>query len=203
MLNSCLSRITCHPQNLFLAFPDFQIEFGQTAVLPIVKASDFQVLGLDREWIYLTKCVYRGNRVYKAACIESCKELVVKRSDLPDFMSVVQFDLSGCRSLLSGHLEQVSIACPNLQQLGLQCNKRCLRKLQGLQSVAANCEQLNGLNLVTIGDVENQVQILSSMTLGFRYLLDRTGCCRWPTDRTISEINKFNCNWIKLCFILQ
>jgi len=163
-----LTFYTATSLDVFPAFPDFQIEFGQTAVLPIVKASDFQVLGLDREWIYLTECIYRGNRVYKAACMESCKELVVKRFDLPDFTSVVQFDFSGCRSLLSGHLEQVSITCPNLQQLGLQCNKRCLRKLRGLQSVANNCKQLNGLNLVTIGDVENQLQFwetLSSMKL--------------------------------------
>ena len=144
--------------NLFPAIPDFQIEFGQTAILPIVQASDFAVLGLDRDWVYLTHCVYKGNTVYKAACMECCKEVTLKYIGLLNVKSVVDFDLSGCRCLLSGHLEQVAIACPNLQRLNLQCNKRCLKKLQGLQSIATHCNQLKGLNLVTIGKVENQVQ---------------------------------------------
>ena len=154
--------------NLFPAIPDFQIEFGQAAVLPIVKTSDFAVLGLDGEWVYLTHSVYKGNTVYKAACMDCCKEVTLKYVGLSNFKSVVHFDLSGCRRLLSGHLEQVAIACPNLQRLSLQCNKRCLRKLQGLRSIATHCVQLRGLNLVTISKVENQVQfweILSSMRL--------------------------------------
>jgi len=154
--------------NLFPAIPDFQIEFGQAAVLPIVQASDFAVLGLDSEWVYLTHCVSRGNTVYKAACMDCCKELTLNCTSLPNFKSVIHFDFSCCRCLLSGHLEQVAIACPNLQRLSLQCNKNCLKKLQGLRSIATHCDQLTGLNLVTIGEVENQLQfweILSSMTL--------------------------------------
>ena len=147
--------------NLFPAIPDFQIEFGQAAVLPIVKGS-------DRDWVYLTHSVYKGNTVYKAACMDCCKEVTLKYAGLSNFNSVVHFDLSACRHLLSDHLEQVAIACPNLQRLSLECNERCLRKLQGLQSIATHCVQLRGLDLVTIDKVENQVQfweILSIMRL--------------------------------------
>ena len=41
--------------DLFPSIPEFQLEFGQTAVLPIVKPSDFEILGLQ-EWMFLTKC---------------------------------------------------------------------------------------------------------------------------------------------------
>ena len=73
----------------------------------------------------------------------------------PSLNCVVDFDLSGCGCLLSGHLEQVTIACPNLRRLGLQSNSRCLTRLRGLQSIASYCNNLQGLNLIGISQVED------------------------------------------------
>ena len=42
----------------------------------------------------------------------------------------------------SGHLEQLAIACPNLQHLKLQGNSHCLKSLQGLRSIAWKCQNL-------------------------------------------------------------
>jgi len=153
--------------NLFPAIPEFQVEFGQTAHLPIVKISDFGVLGLDEEWpwIYLTNCTHGSDTLYKATCMQSYQGLAVGHVD---FKSVVHFDLSFCENLLSGHLEQVAIVCPNLKRLSLQHSSCCLTSLQGMQSIATNCDSLQGLNLMGITEIEGQVQLwelLSNMRL--------------------------------------
>ena len=36
------------------------------------------------------------------------------------------------------HLEQLAIACPNLQQLNLKENVNCLKSLQGLRAIATH-----------------------------------------------------------------
>ena len=63
---------------------------------------------------------------------------------------VTHFDLNNCFSLRSGHLEQLGIACPNLQRLNLQDCFHCLESLQGLQTNASHCHNLQGLNLLGI-----------------------------------------------------
>ena len=59
---------------------------------------------------------------------------------------VTDFDASYCK-LLSGHLEQLSIACPNLKRLDLNHNESCLESLKGLKSIVNQCHSLQGLNL--------------------------------------------------------
>ena len=50
-------------------------------------------------------------------------------------------------TLLSSHLEQLSVACPNLEQLDLRSNTSCLESLQGLRSIVDHCHNLQGINL--------------------------------------------------------
>ena len=73
--------------------------------------------------------------------------------------SVVHFDLSCCDCLISGHLEQLAISCPNTQKLNLQYSEDCLTSLQGLRAITTYCEKLQGLNILGITRVENQVQL--------------------------------------------
>ena len=153
--------------DLFPAIPEFQLEFGQKAVLPIMKSSDFGVLGLQ-EWVFLTKCDYKDQTIYKAAFMESCKEVSLNYVGLSNFNCVVHFDLSCCGSLHSGHLEQIAVACPNLQRLNMQYSKKCLTNLKGLRLVATHCNQLKGLDIMGVTEVENQVmfwEVLSGMRL--------------------------------------
>ena len=58
------------------------------------------------------------------------------------------FDIANCVSLRSHHLEQLAIACPNLQRINLQNCSYCLKDLQGLQAIASHCHKLQGLNLL-------------------------------------------------------
>ena len=84
---------------------------------------------------------------------------------------VTHFDLVQCSSFCSGHLEQLAIACPNLQRLNLQDCYFCFDSLQGLQAIASHCHNLQGLNLLGIlcvSKVEDQTrlwEILSNMKL--------------------------------------
>jgi len=170
--------------DFFSNIPEFQIEFGQTAVLPVAKTSDFGVLGLDAKypWIFLTSCVYCGEIVYKAASMRSFEE-ELNHVGPPISNSVVDFDLSCCNCLLSGHLEQVAIACPNLQRLSLQSSKKCLTSLQGLQSIASYCTNLQGLNVIGITNIEDKVQfweVLSNMKLTHLAL---EMCVTEPSDK--------------------
>ena len=165
--NGILSFYNKTSLDIFPNIPEFQIEFGQKAVLSIAKSSDFGVLGLATKWVYLTSSVYGGERVYKATCMQSCEE-ITKFVTPPIFNSVVHFELSCCYFLLSGHLEQIAITCPNVQRLSLRSSKKCLRSLQGLRSVASYCSNLQGLNLIGITEVEDRAQfweVLSGMKL--------------------------------------
>ena len=157
--------------DLFPNIPEIQIEFGQTAVLPIAKLSDFGVLGVYNLSVFLTSCMYGGETWYKAVCMDNSVEfdLKLKFVSPPSLNYVVDFDLSGRGCLRSGHLEQLAIACPNLRRLGLHSNRWCLTSLQGLQSIASYCNNLQQLNLSGISvSVDDKVQfwnILSSMRL--------------------------------------
>ena len=44
-----------------------------------------------------------------------------------NFNCATHFDLSSCYSLFLGHLEQIAIACPNLQRLNLKNRSHCLK----------------------------------------------------------------------------
>ena len=148
--------------NLHPDIPEFELEFSQSTVLPMVKISHFGILGLEIDWALVTKCFSGQETVYKAACISPAwlvedKEFSYVNS--PILNSVVNFDLSNCDHLLSGHLEQLAISCPNIQQLNVQYSESCLKSLQGLRAIATLCEKLQGLNILGITEIESQVQL--------------------------------------------
>ena len=52
--------------------------------------------------------------------------------------------------IIPGHLEQIAIACPNLQWLNLHNCYNSLQSLKGLQSIINMCKNLQGLNIAGI-----------------------------------------------------
>ena len=119
---------------------------------------------LGFNWMLITNCVYDNETVCKAMCVYSRwldENESLNYLKIPMFMSVVHFDLSWCNCLLSGHLEQLAITCPNLQRLNLQYADKCLKSLQDLQAIANYCYNLRVLNLlgIPVSVVENQVQL--------------------------------------------
>ena len=64
-------------------------------------------------------------------------------------------------ALLSGHLEQLSITCFNLERLNLSGNTSCLKTLQGLRNIVDHCHNLQGINLenVLAMQIENCMEL--------------------------------------------
>ena len=107
-------------------------------------------------------------------------------------ISVVRFDLPFCNGLQSGHLEQLAISCPNIQQLNLQYSHDCLRRLQGLQAIVTHCSNLQGLNILGITWVENQVELWQILKLIHLVVdlcvVEAIDVMDLQTDRVVPEI---------------
>ena len=126
------------PLNLSPVLPAFQLQFGQTAVLPFVHAKQCGIEGSD--YLQLTDCCRDGKIMYKATCtLLNCPQTNNNNISL-----IIHFDVALCKSFLPSHLEQLAIACPNLQQLVLSGCTQCLKSLQGLCAIAKHCHNLQG-----------------------------------------------------------
>lgn len=155
------------PLDFIPQLPDFQVQFGPSFFLPCVRASNYGILGLEKDILLLTD-MYTGNGK------KLCKAVMRSYNRLGDFdldshlnsniinlEMLTHFDGSNYKSLHPGHLEQLALVCPNLEELNLQGNGNCLRNLQGLRALASCCGHLQGLNLLKISvmDVESRVQL--------------------------------------------
>ena len=158
------------PMNLSHPLPVFQLKYGETAQLPLVKASKFGLLGLRDDLLLLTDCTIGSKTVTKAKIV-SFSIMTSLSDNITDLSFVTHFDVGHTeKRLYSGHLEQIAIACPNLMWLNLFDNSKCLQSLQGLDLISRCCQKLRGLNLlfVPIKNIECQIKlwdILSSMKL--------------------------------------
>lgn len=158
------------PLNLSHPLPVFQLQYGKTAHLPLMKASKFGLLGLRNDLLLLTDCTY-GNIMVNKVKIVSFSTRDPLNGSITDLSFVTHFDVGHSeKQLYSGHLEQIAIACPNLMWLNLRDNSKCLQSLQGLDLISRCCPKLQGLNLlyVPLENIECQIRlwdILSSMKL--------------------------------------
>ena len=150
--------------NSSITFPEFQLEFGQNATYPFIKPSNFGLFGFGEDLMLLTNSTINGKVIHKLKkpYIRSKEHSLVTshlRCNVGTLNFVTDFDASCC-GLLSGHLEQLSIACPNLEQLNLAYNERCLENLKGLRSIVNQCHRLQGLKLdeIHVTGVQNCMQ---------------------------------------------
>ena len=161
------------PLDLFPVLPVYQLQFGPIAKLPYVDAYKF---GLEQHSSTLCVTDYSDGKtvLYRASLRPSCNvknyHISALNCDAFSLSFIVEFDLSDCESLTSDHLEHLATVCLSLQRLRLFRSVNCLKKLQGLQTVANCCHSLQGLDLVGIRvtEVENHIQlweILSSLKL--------------------------------------
>jgi len=158
------------PLNLYPPIPEYQLVFGQTVILPLVRPSNFGIF-LDWDMVMLTDCICDGKTVCKADTgVYNFFQNVVLNKVINNFNCVTEFNFAYSETLQSGNLEQVAIACPNIQRLNLESNFHCLYPLRGLYLIAHHCRDLCGLNLkyILVKDIESQLglwDILSSMSL--------------------------------------
>ena len=156
--------------NLSLVMPIFQVEFGQAAAFPYVQAKQCGLQGL--EYLQLTDCCKDGKVSCKATTIpEGSQRGILLRQNISSIGFITHFNIMWQSSnFLPDHLEQLAMACPNLQQLILRGSCKCLSNLKGLRAVASYCGSLHGLNIsdISVTELESQIklwEILSSMKL--------------------------------------
>ena len=163
--------------------PDFQLEFGQTATLPFVKASMFELSGFEKDLLLLTNSAHNGKIAHKVFTVSADEyfgfDSIVSISDsihlnasCENLGFVTHFDASYFGLLSSEHLQQISGLCCHLQQLNLEYNPKCLQSLEGLRSIANCSPNLQGLNLLGIHaeDMEGRIElwkILSELKLTY------------------------------------
>jgi len=158
--------------NFFPTLPYFQVQVegsGQVTI-PCVKLSDCGVLGLSNDVAVMTDCQYGGRTMCRVLVKYYLVNRIMKFTPIAKLACVTHFYISNCQTLHAGHLEQLAIACPNLQRLNMGRCTLSLRKLQGLQAIANHCHNLRGLNLLDIcvlkmNDPVRLWEILSSMKL--------------------------------------
>ena len=164
------------PLNLYPVLPVFQLDFGQSATSPYMKANSVGLEQTMEEWriydqtrsLLLTDCTYGGEVMCRAIIRQEVhKYYMVDRYGLLKF--VTEF-VTAFNGLYSKDLEQLSIMWPNLQRLDIRNNKYCLNSLQGLRAIANSCHNLQGLNLlgIPVTEVKDQThlwEILSTIKL--------------------------------------
>ena len=159
------------PMDLSLPLPSFQLQFGQSCTLPFVAPGKFGLLGLEDYLLLLTDYtnIYDGKTLYKARAMLNYEfgRSIIQDSGPNSCLNstvnstfITHFNGSYCQ-LHSGHLEQLAMACPNLLELNLEKNVNCLKRLQGLRTIATCCQYLRGLNLLFISanDLESCIQL--------------------------------------------
>ena len=147
--------------DLYLVLPDFKLQFGQSCSLPLVKPSKYGLLGLEEMDIIFIDSDHGGKVIHKTVMI-SLKDCILRdhfSRDITGLSFVTHFDASRLQLLCPGHLEQLAIACPNLEHLNLLGNEACMDRLQGLYAISTHCKNLQGLNLLTL-TVDDATQAL-------------------------------------------
>ena len=143
-------------------FPDIQLHFiGHYYIESNVTASNYGLLGLDHYILALTdRTMSVDNVVHRAMMLKSCN-CDTLNGTITNIGFLTHFSASLCGLFHPGHLEQLAIACPNLQRLNLSQNVNCLKRLQGLRAIATGCKRLSGLNIlgISVENVECCVQL--------------------------------------------
>ncbi|XP_065907294.1 uncharacterized protein [Dysidea avara] len=159
------------PLNLFQNLPVFQFEFGKNTVHPFIDANDVGITGLDWPVLALTDTPCNGKRASIAS--NAVRDIFERRNfslNVDSLACVTEFSCQFLDDSFKSHqLEQLALACPNLQRLNLQGND-CLHSLKGLRAIVSHCPDVCGLNLMYIGveQVESHLglwELLSKMKL--------------------------------------
>ena len=115
-----MSHYTISFGGMLHAYFQLQVEASGQVTIPCMKLSNGGILGLEDELAMVTDYQYGG----KTMCGVVIGKLGRKKSNLAHFTKpcnlkrVTYFDFS--KSLIHcGHLEQLAVACPNLQKLNL------------------------------------------------------------------------------------
>ena len=138
------------PMDLYPFVPLRKFKFGPTATPPLIQLSDYGIQGLgDSDIFYATDYDHYG-KVRISLNPTKYNHLHAEHLHyISNFDSVSSVDFYRV-NIHPDHLEQLAVACPNLERLNLMNAEDCLQSLQGLRAIVDTCQNLQGLNLVGI-----------------------------------------------------
>ena len=157
-LPSCevaLYEIIKVPMNLYPSMPLMRVKFGSAATPPLIKLTDHGILGLKYNTFHFTDYDDHGE-VRHTITAQRYGIYAVKEQDfncINNLYSVSNVDFCDM-DIYPGHLEQLAVACPNLERINLRNATNCLQSLKGLQVLVDKCRNLQGINLAQIPTVE-------------------------------------------------
>ena len=157
------------PMNLYPHVPLLRFKFGPDATPPLIQLNNHGILDLEDNIFFISE--YDHNGVVRHTITPSfslkCSSIVNEKhfNSTSHTQSFSCIDLS-CAKVCSNHLEQLAVACPNLQRLNLKGNVNCLEDMQGLHAIVSICQSLEGLNLagISVSSVESCLLLWESLS---------------------------------------
>lgn len=140
------------PLNLYPLMPLRKFKFDSKAAAVIILLSHRGIVGLQHDMFYFSEYNHNGTVRHTLTHFHTTYEFYLEKKHFnctSDLHSVSYVNISHS-NVLSYHLEQLAVQCPNLERLNLQKNVYCLQDLQGLHAIVSTCQNLEGLNLVGI-----------------------------------------------------
>ena len=152
--SDCNAYLTFYHQTM-MKFPFAQFHFTPQGVMTFAHSD---IIGSDSP-LALIKEKIDSNEFSGAASMKTSS--VLTPIEHLDFCSVAQnlttLDMCDMNILTANHLEAFASMCPNLLHLNLECCRKALHSLSGLDAITTGCPKLRILNLFGLGrsDVEN------------------------------------------------
>ena len=180
------------PMNLYAAVPLRKFQFGPSATPPFIRFSSHGITGLKHDVFHLREYDHHGTVRYALTPeLELCKSIEEKHFSYPTHLHCVSYADISNSNVHPDHLRQLTVVCPNLEQLNIQGNVDCLKDLEGLCAIVHTCQNLESLNLagISVSSVESYLllwELLSCLKNLTHLVIDL--CVLQPPDS--SDANK-------------
>ena len=138
--------------DLYPSTPLIRFRFGPAAKRHLIKLSDQGILGLNKDIYIFNLSDYDHYGKARLSATPRCARYPKYVNNVKDehyisnFNSVSNIDFSSV-NIYPDHLEQLAIACPNIERLNLRNAENSLQSMQGLRAIVNTCQNLQGLNL--------------------------------------------------------
>ena len=148
-----------------------KFQSGPSAKPPFIQLSNHGIVGLKYDVFHLREYDHHGTVRctinHPPSELKLCRSLIEGKHLSYHLNSVSHADISNS-GVCPDHLEQLAVACPNLEQLILRGNVDCLEDLQGLRAIVHACQNLTTLDLsgIPVSSVESCLllwELLSSL----------------------------------------
>ena len=203
------------PMDLYPSIPLKKFQFGPAAKPPLIKLSDHGILGLNRDIFYLSNYDHYGKA--RLSVSPKCYDLDLVKVEhlryISNFNSVCNVDFFGV-DIYPDHLEQLAIACPNLERLNLRSAQNSLQRLQGLRAIVDTCQNLQGLNLIGISvllmesylllwELLSSIKKLTHLAIDLCMLIHINNNCYNAADKDKLICMLGNCDSLKALEVMQ